>query len=189
MSRCLNVLAHIVTFLLTRYLNGDVEARSYNPLPIISALNLVLSQYASRAGVVVGRNRNKFFFPNETFNLGGGLEAWKGYYSSIRPSYKSLMVNLNVATTAFYSEGNLATKVLEWINFSFGARADAFVKGIRVRLTHLGHKKTVNKTARVNARQYKFFFDEANREVTCEEYYKLSEIFLSCIYPSDNANF
>jgi len=44
---------------------------------------------------MVGRNR--FFFPTaaDPFDLGGGLEAWKGFYSSVRPAHKQLMVNVN----------------------------------------------------------------------------------------------
>lgn len=44
---------------------------------------------------MVGRNR--FFFPSEAFpaSLGGSLEAWKGFYSSVRPSHNQLLVNVN----------------------------------------------------------------------------------------------
>lgn len=67
-------------------------------MPIISALNLVLSAHPNRSGgpgIMVGRNR--FFFPNaeRPFDLGGGLEAFKGFYSSVRPAHNQLMVNVN----------------------------------------------------------------------------------------------
>jgi eukaryotic translation initiation factor 2C len=41
--------------------------------------------------------RNKFFFPTglAPADIGGGLEAWKGFYSSIRPAHNQLMVNVN----------------------------------------------------------------------------------------------
>ena len=44
---------------------------------------------------MVGRNRFFFRTANEPFSLGGGLEAWKGFYSSVRPSHNQLMVNVN----------------------------------------------------------------------------------------------
>lgn len=122
---------------------------------------------------MVGRNR--FFFPQQTFPLGGGLEAWKGFYSSVRPTYKQLMVNVNVATTAFYCENNLANAMLEFRQASWGARMDAFCRGVRVQTTHLNHKKTVKRAFRLTARQHKFFWDEENRQVTVEEYFKKSK--------------
>lgn len=54
-------------------------------MPVISALNLILAAHPNRTseggGVLVGRNR--FFFKSTAMPapLGGGLEAWKGFYS------------------------------------------------------------------------------------------------------------
>jgi hypothetical protein len=111
--------------------------------------------------------------------MGGGLEAWKGYYSSARPAYKQLVVNVNVATTAFYTEGNLADAMLEYRNHTFNARVDVFVKGLRVLTKHVGYKKTIKKVSSFNARRYKFFWDEKEREVTTEEYFKISMLYIS----------
>ena len=132
-----------------------------------------LSQHPSQQGVMVGRNR--FFFPQETFSLGGGLEAWKGFYSSVRPTYNQLMVNVNVATTAFYQEGNLANSMIEYRNATFGGRVDGFIRGLRIVTTHLRHRKTVRKTSRLTARQATFMWDKVNRQVTTEEYFKQRE--------------
>lgn len=66
---------------LVSYLSRDPQHRNHDILPVVSALNLILSAHAGRsggAGVEVGRN--KFFFPSVTAQrakLGGGLEAWK----------------------------------------------------------------------------------------------------------------
>ena len=160
---------------LTSYLSGDPAYREIDIGPILSALNIVLAQHPSRNGVMVGRNR--FFFPQETFSLGGGLEAWKGFYSSVRPAYKQLMVNVNVATTAFYSEGNLANAMMEFRRVTPGARVDSFVRGIRIQTTHLGHKKTVKRASHHNAQTHSFFWEEKNRQVTVEQYFRLSECF------------
>jgi hypothetical protein len=82
--------------LLSSYLNGEVGSRDYNTLPIISALNLVLQQHPTRTGVRVGKNR--YFFPtsSESFPLSQGLVAFQGFYTSVRPTYKQLMVNVFV---------------------------------------------------------------------------------------------
>lgn len=167
----MNFIQDIDLSVLTGFLSGDPSCRSLDIAPILSALNIVLAQHPSRNGVMVGRNR--FFFPHENFNLGGGLEAWKGFYSSVRPAYKQLMVNVNVATTAFYSEGNLANAMIEFRNATYGGRIDQFVRGVRVQTTHLGHKKSVKRASTLTARTYKFKWDEAGgQQISVEEYFQ-----------------
>lgn len=161
--------------ILNQYLEGDPSARNADVAPLLAAFNTVFAQHPMRNGVVVGRNR--FFFKQDTFPLGGGLEAWKGFYSSVRPSFKQLQVNVNVATTAFYSEGNLANAMNEFRTATFGARMDSFVRGIRVQTTHLGHKKTVKKTSPHTAQSYKFNWDEGGSQVSVEEYFKRSQSY------------
>ncbi|KAL5520600.1 hypothetical protein ACEPAF_2601 [Sanghuangporus sanghuang] len=166
----MNFIQDIDLSVLAGYLAGNPESRELDIAPLLAALNIVLAQHPSRNGVMVGRNR--FFFSHETFNLGGGLEAWKGFYSSVRPAYKQLMVNVNVATTAFYSEGNLANAMLEFRNASFGARVDQFVRGIRIQTTHLGHKKTIKRASSHTAKSYRFKWDETGGQISVEEYFQ-----------------
>ncbi|GLB39886.1 putative argonaute family protein [Lyophyllum shimeji] len=166
---------NIDTSSLVSYLTGQPQYRGYDILPVISALNVILAAHANRSGgngVMVGRNR--FFFPSGSApaNLGGGLEAWKGFYSSVRPSHNQLMVNVNVCTTAFYTPGNLAKAMIEFSNASFGARLNAFVKGVRIRTTHLGYRKTVKTLSRFNAQTYSFECAEFGGSVTVETYFK-----------------
>ncbi|KAI0267268.1 argonaute-like protein [Gloeopeniophorella convolvens] len=161
---------------LQQYLSGQPQYRGYDILPVISALNLILGAHPNRTqaggGVMVGRNR--YFFPSASlpFPLGGGLEAWKGFYTSVRPSFSQLMVNVNVCTTAFYTEGNLAEAMIAFENASFGARMSVFVQRIRVRTEHLGHRKSVKRLAKFNARQHKFEAQELGGTVTVEEYFR-----------------
>ena len=102
-------------------------------------------------------------------SLGGGLEAWKGFYSSVRPTFNQLMVNVNACTTAFYSPGNLAQALLTFRDLSFNANPNSFVKGVRVKTVHLGYRKTVKKLAKINARQHRFSSEYG--EVSVEEYF------------------
>lgn len=160
------------------HLAGQPQYRGYDVLPVIAALNIILAAHPNRSGgggVMVGRNR--FFFPTAAppVPLGGGLEAWKGFYSSVRTTFKQLMVNVNVCTTAFYIPGNLADAMMAFRNASFGARPAAFVKGVRVKTTHLGYKKTVKTLAKQNAREYKF--DSDNGRVSVEQYFRQSNCF------------
>jgi len=169
-------IQNIDTSALVSYLQGQPQYRTYDILPIISALNVILAAHPNRSGgggVMVGRNR--FFFPTAAppVNLGGALEAFKGFYSSVRPAHNQLMVNVNVCTTAFYRAGNLADAIKEFADSSFGARPSAFVRGVRVKTTHLGYKKSVKTVSNMNAKQYKFNAAEFGRDVTVEEYFKL----------------
>jgi eukaryotic translation initiation factor 2C len=132
----------------------------------------------------VGRNR--FFFPSASsppMSLGGGLEAWKGFYSSVRPTYNQLMVNVNVCTTAFYTPGNLADAMVAFRNASFGAKMNAFVKGVRVEATHLTYRKTIKGMAKETARTYSFDCSDLGGRVTVEEYFRRSKQCLE-ILPS-----
>jgi eukaryotic translation initiation factor 2C len=54
----------------------------------------VLQQHASRTGFRVGKNRY-FHTPTdrERFNLGQGVNAWKGFFLSVRPTFGQLMVS------------------------------------------------------------------------------------------------
>ncbi|KAI0321511.1 argonaute-like protein [Amylostereum chailletii] len=156
---------------LLKYLEGNPQHRNFDITPVVAALNLVLSSHASHGGINVGKNR--FFFPSAMppVSIGGGLEAWKGFYSSVRPSFKQLMVNVNVCTTAFYSEGNLADGMFTFQNASFGARMSAFVKGVRVRTEHLGYKKTVKQLSKFTAKTYRFDCEELGGSVTVLQYF------------------
>ncbi|KAH7923516.1 Piwi-domain-containing protein [Leucogyrophana mollusca] len=156
---------------LLSYLEGQPQYRNYDILPVISALNVILAAHPLRSGVQVGRNRYFFRSAAPPMSLGGGLEAWKGFYSSVRPAHRQLMVNVNVCTTAFYSPGNLANAMMTFRDSSFGARMSVFAKGVRVKTSHLGYKKTVKTVAHMNARQYRFQCDELGGQVTVEQYF------------------
>ncbi|OCH92760.1 Piwi-domain-containing protein, partial [Obba rivulosa] len=157
---------------LVQHLEGQPQYRGYDPLPVIAALNMILGAHPSRGtgeGIMVGRN--KYYHPPALWTLGGGLEAWRGFYSSVRPAYKQLMVNVNVCTTAFYTAGNLADRLQEFMSASFGARANAFAKGVRIKTTHLGYTRTIKAVGHVTAKQHKFNTDEYG-SVTVEQYFQ-----------------
>ena len=85
------------------------------------------------------------------------------------------MVNVNTCTTAFYQPQNLAVAMMRFQESSFGAQASTFVRGVRVKTTHLGYKKTVKKLARASARQHKFDSGDFGT-VTVQEYLKKSTL-------------
>ncbi|KAF8578838.1 Piwi-domain-containing protein [Ramaria rubella] len=159
---------------LQSYLDGSL--RSYNIAPLLSALNIVFAKYPSGLGQGTKVGRDRFFFKSEvnSLDLGAGLEAWKGFYSSVRPTLNSLLVNVNVCYTAFYKEQNLAFAMEEFRGASYGASADKFVEGVRVRLSHLSYrpKKTVRKVSARGATQVRFQCAELGGTVTVADYFQ-----------------
>ncbi|KAJ7688957.1 Piwi domain-containing protein [Mycena rosella] len=161
---------------LTRYLNGEVGSRDYNTLPIISALNLVLQQHPTRTGVRVGKNKHFFPTADEPFRLSPGIIAFQGFYTSIRPTYKQLMVNVNNCMTAFIEPGNLAEALLAFNRNSRGAMPTlpkAFAKSIKVTTTHLGFKmrKPIKAIASTSARNTFFDCEEFGGKISVENYF------------------
>ncbi|KDR79292.1 hypothetical protein GALMADRAFT_137154 [Galerina marginata CBS 339.88] len=160
---------------LRGHLEGELQYRDYDITPAISVLNIILAAHPNRSGgggILVGRNRFFFRTANQPFSLGGSLEAWKGYYSSVRPTHNQLMANVNVCNMAFYTPGNLATSMIAFANSSPNATHSAFVKEVKVKMTHRRFQGTVKKLHNMNAREHKFDVDETGGKMSVEEYFK-----------------
>ncbi|KAF4579495.1 hypothetical protein EYR40_000331 [Pleurotus pulmonarius] len=157
---------------LMNHLSGDLQYRDYDWGPIVAALNLILATHpSSTGGILVGRNRFFFRGAMQPEPLGGALEAWRGFYSSVRPAHNQLMVNVNACTTAFYQAINLADAMSQFRNASFGANVANFVRTVRVQTKHLGHRKTVKKLSNKTARTHIFDCEDLGGKVSVEEYF------------------
>lgn len=155
----------------------DGNDQDYDSQPLISALNLILQQHASNTGVRVGRNR--YFFSAATqapLGLSLGIEARRGFFMSIRPTYKQLMVNVNVCMTAFYTPGNLAQAMMAFQQQTGGGMPRTFTDKLKVATTHLGYtrKKAIFRVSDQTARQIKFDCQELGGIVTVEQYFQRS---------------
>ncbi|KAJ7854324.1 argonaute-like protein [Mycena olivaceomarginata] len=161
---------------LTKYVNGQVGSRDYNALPIISALNLVLQQHATRTGVRVGKN--KYFFPttSQHFQLSPGIVAFQGFYTSTRTVSEQLVVNVNNCMTAFIQPGNLAEALLAFGRNTSGAMPTlprGFAKSVKVTTNHLGHKmrKPIKAIASTSASNTFFNCEEFGGRISVETYF------------------
>ncbi|KAJ7915348.1 argonaute-like protein [Mycena leptocephala] len=159
-----------------KYLDGDIGSRDYNVAPLISALNLVLQQHATKTGIRVGKSR--YFFPNATapVQLSLGIIALQGFSMSVRPTYKQFMVNVNSCMTAFIHPGNLAEALIAFNRNSRGAMPTlpkAFTKSIKVTTNYLGFKKRrpIKSIATTSARNTYFHYEELGGKISVEEYY------------------
>jgi eukaryotic translation initiation factor 2C len=71
--------------------------------------------------------------------------------------------------------GSLAKAMIDFRSASFGARVNVFVKGVRVKTTHLGYKKTVKALSNLTAKQHKFEVAEfGGASMSVETYFKRS---------------
>jgi eukaryotic translation initiation factor 2C len=106
-------------------LNDLSQPTSNYPLKLetIQALNVIMAHGPSSQRNITTAGGNKFYpfgtHPQlQIANLGGGLQALRGYFSSVRTSVNRILVNVNVATGAFYKSGPL----LEVMNDFTGGR-------------------------------------------------------------------
>lgn len=127
-------------------------------LETIQALNILMAQGPSTDSkiTVAGQNR---FYPVEghaqhvKWGLGGGLEALRGYYSSVRTSINRIILNVNVATAAFYKPGPLLDMLGELGgNQGDPKRMSAFVKKLRFETSYITEKDTNGKVKTQNGR-------------------------------------
>lgn len=119
---------------------------------VVQLLNIVVGKTPNEMNDVYAMGQKKFFpdgHPTlmESQDIGGGLRAIRGYYSSVRTSSNRILVNLNVASAAFYKSTTLMGLIAE---FSGGygnetqvpnqralSKAEAFIRMLRVRTNHL----------------------------------------------------
>lgn len=143
-------------------------------------MNLILQKQIT--GVITQSNavklgQNKYFnLAQPSFPLSLGLEARRGYFMSVRPMYKQLMVNVNVCMAAFYTPGNMADAMFEYERQT-GGMPSQFVQRLKVVTSHLGYprKRAILRIMGTNPRQQSFPCAELGGTVTVEQYFQRSE--------------
>ncbi|KAH0173237.1 Piwi-domain-containing protein, partial [Aureobasidium melanogenum] len=117
---------------------------------VVQLLNIVLSKVPNDTPNVYSLGQNKYY-PGvgsplmEQVDITGGLQALRGYYASVRTSSNRILVNLNVASAAFYKPGPLMDLVSEYVGGYSGqapraqdlVRAEAFIRMLRVETNYL----------------------------------------------------
>ncbi|SLM41349.1 Stem cell self-renewal protein Piwi [Lasallia pustulata] len=183
------VKALSVQELLTYLSDTGGSARYDDKDELLQTLNIAMARKPSSSpDMAVLPGANKFFpMSQAASNLGGGLIALRGYYTSVRTSTLRLLVNVNSITAAFYREGPLL-ELMRQFRDDLGGRPlrlmNSFLKGVRVEVTHLRtnkglpRKKVIFGIARrpedgAGADRVSFRYEEAKRTVTVKEYFQL----------------
>ncbi|KAG0352789.1 eukaryotic translation initiation factor 2C, 2, partial [Gamsiella multidivaricata] len=129
---------------LHRFLLGKTPVTN-NILTSIMALDQVIRHKPSMLYVTVGR---AFYTPASRQTLAGPLEAWRGYYQSVRPGLGRMLINVDTSATAFYQSGSLleiivkilglrspddlrrTSQPVNWI------KVERMIKGLRITVEH-----------------------------------------------------
>ncbi|XP_022685381.1 protein argonaute 12 [Setaria italica] len=114
------------------------------PQEIIQALDIALRECPATRYTSISRS----FFSSQEFGpgglLGNGVECWRGYYQSLRPTQMGLSLNIDVSATAFYKAQPVIDFTVEYLNINASKRLSdqeriklkKALKGVRVETTH-----------------------------------------------------
>ncbi|KAL8420370.1 hypothetical protein RB594_003238 [Gaeumannomyces avenae] len=146
---------------LRKYLTSEVpEVRYGDKEEMLQALNIFLNHYVKvKAGgpnvKTTGSNRT-FVLGNkeERLDLTAGLEAVRGFFSSVRPATGRMLINVNVTHACFY-QGAPLTTIIHAFDPSHGRTSplalSQFLSKLKVKLMHLdGRIKTIQGVATSN---------------------------------------
>ncbi|CAL9762150.1 unnamed protein product [Musa acuminata subsp. burmannicoides] len=100
-------LDHLRNFLQGRQMDAPQET--------IQALDIVLRESPSANYVTSSRS---FFSPifGHKCDIGEGLECWRGYFQSLRPTQMGLSLNTDISATSFYKPVTVVEFVAEYLN-------------------------------------------------------------------------
>nr|CCA27516.1 Argonaute2 (AGO2) putative [Albugo laibachii Nc14] len=154
---------------------------NYMPYDALQALDIAMRHTASSRFVSVGRS---LYARNGAKDLGEGAEVWFGHFQSLRATQNHLVLNLDLAATAFVKEMSVLEFLVETLDQRertlpktlSKAQASIFsksVKGVKVSVTHRGDLK---RTFRVNglsktSAQDLFFDDDSGAKVSVAAYF------------------
>jgi len=129
---------------LHRFLQGK-SALTNNVLTGIQALDILIRHKPGLLYSTVGRS---FFTPDGKQALDGGLEVWRGFYQSARPTVGKMMINIDISATAFFQPGALLEMVVKILKLRTPddlrrtspplnwQKVEKVIKGLRVTVKH-----------------------------------------------------
>ncbi|KAJ0229175.1 Protein argonaute 1 [Hirschfeldia incana] len=169
-------LHHLGMFLQGKQADAPQEA--------LQVLDIVLRELPTSKPrfTPVGRS---FYSPDigRKQSLGDGLESWRGFYQSIRPTQMGLSLNIDMSSTAFIEALPVTEFVCELLNRDIRSRplSDAdrvkikkALRGVKVEVTHRGNmrrKYRISGLTAVATRELTFPVDERNTQKSVVEYF------------------
>ncbi|KAG6545178.1 hypothetical protein Mapa_013290 [Marchantia paleacea] len=167
-------LHHLGQFLQGRQADAPQEA--------LQVLDIVLRELPTHRYCPVGRS---FYSPDlgNRQPLGDGLESWRGFYQSIRPTQMGLSLNIDMSSTAFIEPLPVTEFVSQLLNKDIGRQlsdADRIkikkaLRGVKVEVTHRGtmrRKYRISGLTSQPTHELSFPVDERGTLKTVTEYFR-----------------
>ncbi|KAL8124010.1 hypothetical protein AgCh_011858 [Apium graveolens] len=168
-------LHHLEMFLKGRQADAPQEA--------LQVLDIVLRELPTARYCPVGRS---FYSPDlgRRQPLGEGLESWRGFYQSIRPTQMGLSLNIDMSSTAFIEPLPVIEFVSQLLNREIFSRtlSDAdrvkikkALRGIKVEVTHRGNMRRKYRICGLTSqatRELTFPVDERGTVKSVVEYFR-----------------
>ncbi|MCO5593189.1 hypothetical protein L7F22_047196 [Adiantum nelumboides] len=133
-------LHHLGEFLQGRQAEAPQEA--------LQVLDIVLRELPTQRFCPVGRS---FYSPNlgRRQPLGEGLESWRGFYQSIRPTQMGLSLNIDMSSTAFieplpvpdFVSQLLGKDISRHLSDADRIKIKKALRGVKVEVTHRGNMR------------------------------------------------
>lgn len=133
-------LHHLGEFLSGRQADAPQEA--------LQVLDIVLRELPTHRFCPVGRS---FYSPDlgRRQQLGEGLESWRGFYQSIRPTQMGLSLNIDMSSTAFieplpvieFVAQLLGKDVSKHLSDADRVKIKKALRGVKVEVTHRGNMR------------------------------------------------
>lgn len=178
-------VAEINPEVIERFVTGK-QSQDETVLTALTAMNVIIRQDPISRYTF---NVRSFFTGTEIKAVGQGIELWRGYFQSIRPTIGRVILNVDIATGLCYLRGPLINLALEFFQKtdpnvlapSRGLpdaqrlRLQRFISGIRVRVKPAKANLptrivSIQKLSREGARDYRFPLREGG-EMTVADYF------------------
>ncbi|XP_050204990.1 protein argonaute 5 [Mercurialis annua] len=167
-------LHHLKQFLIGRQMDAPQET--------IQALDIVLRATPSEKYTIVGRS---FFSPElgRTGVLGDGVEYWRGYYQSLRPTQMGLSLNIDVSARAFYEPVLVTDFAAQYLRLRDMSRTISdqdrlklkkALRTVKVKLSHGAYTKSYKITGLSTKPLNQIFFtlDEKSVDISVVQYFR-----------------
>ncbi|KAF9594712.1 hypothetical protein IFM89_034695 [Coptis chinensis] len=163
---------------LEQFLAGE---QSDTPQETIQVLDIVLRESPSNNYTAIGRSFFSMKMGQRT-DVGDGLECWRGYYQSLRPTQMGMSLNIDVVAASLYEAISVIDYVQKLLNLRDPSRrlsdsnrikVKKAVKGLHVELTHRKEEKR-NKITGITTQpieQLMFTVDEGGRRMSVAQYF------------------
>ncbi|TFK35934.1 argonaute-like protein [Crucibulum laeve] len=192
----LTKVATINSEVLNRYVAGT-QAQEPAVLTALMAMNVAIHMEPSQR---FPHNRRSFYTEQGKRSIGGGIELWRGYFQSVRPTFDRILVNLDISTGVMYKSGPLIGLCLEFLNKGQDGplslsptnglpdreriRLRRFLSGLRVSTSYTGRTKkhTIYGLSATGANSSHFQLSTGG-QITVSQYFQ-SHLNRTLQYPS-----